>query len=337
MQPSPGWSVGPPAVRPPLVAPASGPAPRWALAIALFLATFFTTTTLGAHWVLAAKVDALSPLPVGLFGALLTPETIAIVWSDPALVRHGLAFSLPLLFILLCHELGHYIACRRYRLHATLPYFVPVPVGLGTFGAFIRIRSLIRNRTELLDVGVAGPIAGFAALLPFLVYGVARSRVAPVQLADDTTWAGVSLLLPGRSVALELLTRLFHGTVPAGHVLEPHPFVIAAWFGLLATALNLLPLGQLDGGHLLYAVFRRHHRWVARAFWAGMVVMGAALYGGWVVWALLVLLIVGLGHPPLLDEHAPLKPGRIALAVVALVLFVVSFMPVPIEDLPVIG
>jgi membrane-associated protease RseP (regulator of RpoE activity) len=244
----------------------------------------------------------------------------------------GLAFSLPVVFILLCHELGHYLTCRRYRLPATLPYFLPAPIALGTLGAFIRIRAPIRSKRELFDVGVAGPIAGFVALLPFLVYGVARSRPAPLVPALGEP-SGLVLLHPGNCLALELVTRVFHGRLPEGVVLDLHPFALAAWVGLLATALNLLPLGQLDGGHILYAVTGRLQRRLALPLWLGLAAAGL-YWKGWLFWCLLVL-ILGLRHPPVRDEAAPLDRGRRLVAFLALVLFVLSFMPVAVEVIPV--
>lgn len=335
MQPLPPWPPPPPTPWPPAIpaAPTEAPRPRWGLAIALFAATFFSTTTLGAHWNLAARTDVLSPIAsVPFFGPLLSPATIWQVWSDPGLLATGLGFSLPSLLILLCHELGHYLACRRYRIAATLPYFVPAPIALGTFGAFIRIRSLIRTKRQLFDVGIAGPIAGFVALLPFLLYGLARSRPTRVEIASDFASAQTALLQPGSSLAMELVTRLLHGPLPAGTVLDLHPFALAAWLGLLATAINLLPLGQLDGGHILYAVLGPRQRRVALPLWLALVAAGF-FNPGWWLWAMVVL-VLGLRHPPIADEREPLGTGRTLLALVALIMLVLCFMPVPLLEIP---
>ena len=301
------------------------PRPRWGLAALLFLATFFCTTTLGAGWYLFTRTDVQTDLL-----PLLTPGTVARVWRDPALLRLGLAFSLPALFILLAHELGHYLACRRYKLPATLPYFLPSPVGIGTLGAFIRILAPVRGKRELFDVGVAGPFAGFVALVPFLVYGVAHSRVAAIQPDPASP---MILLVPGKCLALHLLTLVFHGPLAENAVLDLHPFALAAWFGLLATSLNLLPLGQLDGGHILYAAVGRRQRWLALPLWLALAAAGA-LWLGWLVWCGVVLLM-GLFHPPVRYEATPLDRRRMALALLALALAVLCFMPVPLVEMAV--
>jgi membrane-associated protease RseP (regulator of RpoE activity) len=254
----------------------------------------------------------------------LLPETVRQVWSDPLLLRLGLSFSIPVLLILLAHEMGHYIACRRYGLAATLPYFLPMPWMFGTLGAFIRIRSQIRTKRELFDVGIAGPLAGFVMLLPFLLYGVARSEPAVLDAG------GVSLLIPGRCLALVLASRLFHGPLGHGMVLNLHPFALAAWFGLLATAINLIPLSQLDGGHILYAVASRWQRRLALPIWLGLALAGF-YWPGWWVWCVLVLLI-GPFHPPVRDERTPLDRRRKVLAWVALAVLILSFIPGGVEE-----
>lgn len=265
---------------------------------------------------------------------LLLPETVARVWLDPVLRSWGLRFAIPTMLILLCHELGHYVVCRRYRLPATPPYFVPAPIGLGTFGAFIRIRAAIRSRRELLDVGISGPIAGFAALLPVLIYGVAVSvPVVPAAPPAGDAAGGLLLFLPGRSLLVVGLSRLFHGPLAEGAVLNPHPFLLAGWVGLFATMLNLLPLGQLDGGHVLFAALGRAQWKLAWPAW-GLLAAGGFLWPGWWLWCVVVGLL-GVRHPPLRDESTPLDPFRRGLALAGLLLFVLCFMPVPIRELPV--
>ncbi len=328
----PPWEAGPP---PPASAPFPLPQPppprsvlrpRWLLAGVLLALTFFTTTTMGTVWVLYTSTRETTDLPL-----LLLPRTALRVWSDPSLLALGLSFSIPALFILLCHELGHYLACRRYRLPATLPYFLPFPLGVGTLGAFIKIKAPIRSKRELFDVGIAGPVAGFVALIPFLVLGIAWSR--PVLLSQVAAPPGepVSLLVPGRSLAVLGLERLFHGPLGSGQVLQLHPFALAAWFGLFATALNLIPLAQLDGGHILYAALGRTHRRLALGLWLLLLATALFVWIGWLLWCV-VTLVLGLQHPPVVDEALPLSPGRRRMAWLAAAIFLVSFMPVPIDQ-----
>ena len=283
---------------------------------------------LGTGYYLGSRTDVVSALPLWLH-----PETVRTVLGRSDLLAIGLRFSLPTLFILLCHELGHYLACRRYRLPATLPYFLPAPIGVGTFGAFIRIRAPLRSKRELFDVGVAGPLAGFAALLPFLAWGIARSTPVPVQRLPDFDGSSAFLFLPGQSLLQSLLVRLFHGPLPEGWILDLHPFALAGWIGLFATMLNLVPLGQLDGGHLLYAVAGRWQRQAAVALWLLLAVAGI-YWRGWFFWCA-VTLVMGLRHPAVLDEATPLDAPRRRLAVAALAVFLLCFMPVPIEVVPV--
>lgn len=297
--------------------------PRWVLALALFVLTFFCTTTLGpVFWVLT-RTDMITP-----HEPLLTTGLVAAVWTDPRMLALGLSFSVPVLTILLAHELGHYIACRRYGLPATLPYFLPLPWMLGTLGAFIRIRAPLRNRRELFDVGVAGPIAGFVMLLPFLFYGVAHSELAP---RPDTLQPGEWIALPGRCLAVTLVARIFHGPLAPGTIVNLHPVGLAAWFGLLATSINLIPLGQLDGGHILYAVSRRWQRRLAPLVWIGLAAAGF-LWPGWWLWCVLTL-VFGMFHPRVQNETEPLSRGRKLVAAAALVIFLLSFIPRGIESL----
>jgi membrane-associated protease RseP (regulator of RpoE activity) len=270
--------------------------------------------------VLMSWTDVTTSLP-----PFLTPGVASAVWGNPEMLRIGLSFSIPALFILLCHELGHYIACRIYGIPCTLPFFLPVPINFGTFGAFIRIKAPIQSKRQLFDVGVAGPIAGFVALIPFLLYGIAQSRPVPGSTGTGT----MDLLLPGHCLAMELATRLFHGPLAEGMILNLHPTAFAAWLGLFATSLNLLPLGQLDGGHILYAATGRLQRRLALPFWLALALLGV-YWRGWLLWCVIVL-VIGLRHPPVYDESLPLDRKRQALAWVALVIFVLSFMPVPID------
>jgi len=262
------------------------------------------------------------------------PSRGRAVWSDGSLLAGGLAFSIPVLIILMCHELGHYLTCRAYRLKVTLPYFLPAPFGLGTLGAFIRIRTPIRNKRQLFDIGISGPIAGFVALVPFLLIGIRLSTVATLrQVAPEQ--ASAMLLMPGHSLGMVLATRLFHGPLAADQILDLHPFALAAWVGLLATSLNLLPIGQLDGGHILYAVFGAWQRRLAIPLLVLLALAGWFYWPGWWVWCIITL-FMGIHHPRVIDESMPLDRTRRRLAVVAVVLFVVCFMPLPIDMVPVL-
>lgn len=301
----------------------------WWVASVLLILTFATTATLGGAFAVATRTDVSTDVV-----PLLLPRTVERVWSDPTLLSQGLSFALPVLAILLAHELGHWFACRRHGLRVTPPYFLPAPVGLGTFGAFLRIRSPIRDRRQLVDVGVSGPVAGFVALLPFLIAGVAWSEPVSIRVTEELESAPIWLYLPGESPLERVLVALFHGALD-GKVLNPHPFLIAAWVGMFATMLNLLPLAQFDGGHLLYAAAGRRQFALAGPIWAAVALLGL-LWPGWWLWCV-VALALGLRHPPLADESAPLgRRGRLWTAI-GLAIFALCFMPVPIRVVGLLG
>ena len=240
----------------------------------------------------------------------------------------GWAYSATILAILGCHELGHYVACRYYDVDASLPFFLPVPITLtGTLGAFIRIREPIPYKRWLFDIGIAGPIAGFLVALPALFVGISLSHVAPMR-------AGSGLFL-GEPLLLKAVSWIFWGPLPDTQTLVLHPVGFAAWFGLLATALNLFPVGQLDGGHISYAVLGRRSTYVTIA----MIFVAIALSyqsASWIVWTVVVtgmLVVFGVRHPPVIDEEVPLDPARKVLAVVAAIIFALCFTPAPIQEL----
>jgi Zn-dependent protease len=244
----------------------------------------------------------------------------------------ALWYSLSVMAILGAHEMGHYLACRRYRVDATLPYFIPAPGTLiGTFGAFIRIRQPIYSKRQLFDIGIAGPLAGFVVALPALVIGLGLSHVARVP----PNMQGLEL---GEPVLFKAVSWLWWGPIPEGYSLNLHPMALAAWFGLLATLLNLFPALQLDGGHISYAVFGRRSRYVTFATLAAAVVLTFVSLS-WLVWTILIagmLAVFGPDHPPTLDEGIPLDPNRRLLAVAALVILVLCFTPAPIQPLDLI-
>lgn len=234
----------------------------------------------------------------------------------------GWVFSVPLMSILLVHEMGHYLTGRRRFMDVTPPYFIPAPPPLGTFGAFIKIRSPIFNRSALVEVGASGPVAGSVVAIPLLVVGLALSEFRPQVVHTQ----GFSF---GSSVILELLSYAVFGDFSFNATVLLHPTALAAWFGLFVTAMNLLPIGQLDGGHVVYGLFgpRAAQKISFGAFLALFPL--ALVWPGWLMFSLLVYFL-GLRHPPPLDPHTPPTPGAKVLGWVAVVLFILTFIPVPI-------
>jgi len=286
--------------------------------VLLFLLTFATTTLTGmGHY--AAFLSEFGAVPV-------TPRL--------ALLAGGLWYSVPILLILGAHEMGHYLACRWYRVDATLPFFLPFPPLpyltenlTGTFGAVIRIREAFPTRAILFDIGVAGPIAGFAVLVPALILGLSLSTV--VRAPADTS----GLLYLGEPLLFQWGTRLIFGPVADGYTLNMHPIVFACWFGMLATALNLLPFGQLDGGHITYATLGRWSTPISIATVATAVIM-TFIATSWLVMTVLMvvmLLLFGPRHPRVIHEHEPIGRTRHVVAVLALIILILCFTPVPLK------
>jgi membrane-associated protease RseP (regulator of RpoE activity) len=287
---------------------------RYWLHALLFLATLYTTTLVGARM----AYNFVHNLPA--FDVENDLLAYTEMWSDPGQLLAGLPFSLTLLAILLAHEFGHYLACVYYRIDASLPYFIPSPSLIGTFGAFIRIRGQIFSRRALFDIGVAGPIAGFVFLLPALAIGLAYSKIIADVPQEGT-------VLFGRPVLLWMLERtIFPGVDP--NMIYLHPIARAAWIGVFATALNLLPIGQLDGGHILYAFVGEKHRRLSRVFLLALIPLGVLYWWVWLFWAL-VLFFFGSRHPAVYDE-APLGRVRGRLGLFSIAMFVLCFMPSPI-------
>jgi membrane-associated protease RseP (regulator of RpoE activity) len=288
---------------------------RWLHAV-LLLATIATTTLVGAAHYQSFVTD---------FGVHHRSFT---AWSA---VLNGFWYSGTILAILGCHELGHYFACRYYDVDASLPYFLPLPPVLfltGTLGAFIRIREPIPSKRMLFDIGIAGPIAGFVVAVPALFIGLAMSRVVVFPHGLD----GLSL---GEPLLFKLASWLFWGTPAEGYTINLHPIAFAAWFGMLATMLNLFPIGQLDGGHISYAVLGRRSSIVT------MVMIGCALVLtwlsiSWLVWTVLMIVMLrlfGRHHPRTIDEEVPLDTPRKWLALFALLMFILCFTPTPVQQL----
>lgn len=268
-----------------------------------------------------------------LFALTLATTTIAGALNEGVSIDQlggrwtsGLPFSLPLMSILLAHEMGHYLLARRHGVRVTLPFFLPGPpfvFGPGTFGAFIRMKSAPPNRRVLFDVGAAGPWAGICVAIPAVLYGLHLSELKPLP----PSFSGLEF---GDSLLFRLLGRLVVGPIPHGFDIFLHPVALAGWFGFLVTALNLLPVGQLDGGHVVYSLFGRRHRWIARMFLLFTVAIGFYGWSGWFAWAVLMLL-VGIDHPPTLDHATPLDPRRRLMGWMTLALFLVTFVPVPVS------
>jgi membrane-associated protease RseP (regulator of RpoE activity) len=219
--------------------------------------------------------------------------------------------------------MGHYLTCLYYGIDVTLPYFIPAPTPMGTMGAFIKIRSQIPHRAALLDVGVAGPIAGFVLAVPTMIIGLAYSRFT----VTDTTMGGLSF---GEPLAFKFAEHLMGKTPPAGMDLYLHPIALAAWFGFLATMLNLLPAGQLDGGHMVYALFPGIHKRISQALVVILVPLGIWYWQGWLLWAVLLLLVIRLRHPMTTYDDLPLERRHILLGWIGLALLILCFMPAPL-------
>jgi membrane-associated protease RseP (regulator of RpoE activity) len=281
------------------------PPPAVAVPLLLFFLTVCTTLWAGAY---ATRTRPLE-------GA------VDFLLDDPSALVKGVPFAGTLLLILVTHELGHYVFSRLHGVPASLPLFIPGPPHfIGTFGAIIRMRGPILNRKALFDIGVAGPIAGFIVAVGALVVGL---RLSTVVAAEHTY--GLHL---GEPLLLQFVSWLVFGAVPSGYDVLLHPVGFAAWFGLFVTSLNLIPIGQLDGGHVAYALWGERQRTLALAVVPILVVLGFVGWHGWFLWASLAGLI-GFSHPPVVDPEAVLGRTRIWVAWGAVAIFVLTFAPVP--------
>ncbi len=266
----------------------------------------------------------------------------------------GTPMMLSMMVILLAHEFGHYFAARSHKVAVTLPYFIPLPVisPVGTLGAFIQLRSPFRTKRQLFDIGVAGPLGGLIFAIPLIFWGVANSPVQPLTRNQLSVLEGNSIfylavkylvhgeILPsfdqyaGLPVWAEYL-RVLAGIIPAGGGIDilMTPVAFAAWFGLFVTAMNLLPVGQLDGGHILYSLLGHNARWLGIVLVGLMIAAGIFWWPGWLLWALLVFFIIGTGHPPPLNDLVELGTGRKILAYVMIAFIIIFFMPNPLQQL----
>ena len=303
---------------PPPLPPAHG---RLWVQLVLLGATVITTTLVGGchYYSFAIDLATVNQLP---------PEaSTSALFLEPLFWLRGLWYSLTILAILGCHEMGHYVACLRYGVDVTRPYFLPAPLPLtGTLGAFIRIRSRIPNKIALFDIGIAGPLAGFVVAVPALFIGLWLSRVDRLPVDQS------NLMELGEPLLFRFAAWIVWGHVADGSSINMHPMAFAAWFGLLATALNLFPIAQLDGGHIAYAVFGRRSTAIT------IVMIGVAIgltfvSSSWIAWTVLLVIMIwmmGPGHPPTLDEDEQLDRRRLVLAAVALAILIVCFTPAPI-------
>jgi Zn-dependent protease len=300
--------------QPPAVWVIPRPRQRLGVHIVLLLATFLSTLVVGArmqfnflhhHPVFSLNEDSLSLFPLGW------------ILQQPSNLLLGIPFSLTLMLILLAHEMGHYLYARHYRVYATLPFFVPFPSLIGTLGAFIRIKSPIPSRAALFDIGIAGPIAGFIPACVALLVGLSLSR--------PLTGTEVSDIQLGFPLVFQIAASVLHITVPLA-ALSLHPIAAAAWVGMFATALNLLPGGQLDGGHILFSVSPRLHRWVSMLTVFALIPFGKYLWTGWFLWA--VFLAMTARHPNV-SPYPSVSGRRRGVALFGLLMLVLTFTPAP--------
>ena len=249
--------------------------------------------------------------------------------EDPMSIWTGLPFAATLMIILLVHEFAHFFASKKHHTLTTLPYFIPAPSFIGTFGAFIKMKSPIVTRAALVDIGASGPVAGFLISVAACIVGLSQSQVIPLQQAQDMINLGDSLLF-------SLLSWLVLGALPSNADILLHPVAFAGWIGLFVTAMNLFPIGQLDGGHIVYALFGRWHAYVSYVLVGVLAALGTAAFiwgvgwEGWLMWSVLML-ILGLEHPPVVYWEERLDPARRMLGIFALVVFIITFIPAPFQ------
>ncbi|MFB0564944.1 MAG: site-2 protease family protein [Candidatus Aminicenantaceae bacterium] len=288
------------------------------LNVFLFVVTVVSTFLVGLiHSVSFKYADVLSEKPE-------TALDISI-FNDSQVISLGIIYAVVLIGIVLGHECGHYLTCQYYKIKATLPYFIPAPPPtlIGTLGAFIKIKSPITRKQQLFDIGIAGPLISFILSLPALAYGLSHSKVIPPIPKGEA-------LVFGEPLLLKLLGSMILKDIPTGYDILIHPIAFAGWVGILVTSFNLFPVGQLDGGHISYALLGQKSRVLARIFLFVFIIMGVVFWIGWFIWAFIIL-VLGLKHPRIIDEETPLSPQRKFLGFMALVIFILSFIPDPIK------
>jgi membrane-associated protease RseP (regulator of RpoE activity) len=293
--------------------------PFWP-ALVLFTLTLAMTLAAGAMFSIAYAND--SAQAVADESLLTLP---LLLFQQPHMLLLGIPFAATLLGFLMAHEMGHFLACKYYGIDCSYPFFLPSPFLFGTFGAVIRIRSPITTRRALFDIGISGPILGFIVAVPLLAYGIAVSKIVPG--AQDA-----SRLTFGVPPLMRLFSAIFHPGVDPYSLLL-HPVARAAWFGLLATALNLLPVWQLDGGHIIYSLTPERHQRISLAVSLGLVALGVRFWYGWAFWGIVLLVLaLRLRHPPLYDRWQPLDASRKLLAVFALAMFLLCLTLMPTNN-----
>jgi membrane-associated protease RseP (regulator of RpoE activity) len=285
------------------------------LACLLFLLTLCTCLVAGTHFAIAyAHNEAVS------WGEFI--HAFTLLYRHPLALAAGLPFALTLLAILLAHELGHFFACRHHHIHSSYPFFIPFPTLIGTLGAFILIRSPIRTTRALFDVGASGPLVGFLVAVPALIYGIVHAKFVPgLDIPAENK------IILGSPLILHLLAPIFHHGASAANLLL-HPVGRAAWVGLFATSLNLLPAAQLDGGHIIRSLSQRAHRVSSLLLPALLALLAFRYWGGWYLWAALLVGIRFLRTLPIYHPE-PLGSARVAAAFLSLLVFILSFMPAP--------
>lgn len=286
------------------------------LNIILFIATLFSTFFVGITWSLSFKyADVFSQSP--------QIDLNVKIFEDPQIISLSIVYAIVLIGILLGHELGHFLACQYYKIDATLPYFIPAPTLIGTLGAFIKIKSPITRKQQLFDIGIAGPLVGFILSVPTLIYGLSLSRAVPAIPREGS-------LIFGEPLILKIVGSMIFKNIPPDFDVILHPVAFAGWVGIFVTALNLFPIGQLDGGHISYALLGPKSRNLAKLFLGIFIFMAIFFWIGWFIWVFIIFLM-GLRHPRVIDEETPLSPRRKFLGFVVFIIFILSFIPDPIK------
>ncbi len=268
--------------------------------VVLFIATFITTTFAGTF---------MNHKP----------------WGQLENIYLALQFSLTLLLILLTHELSHYFMSRKHNVQATLPYFIPAPPIVGTFGAVIKMKPPIPDRRSLIDIGASGPIGGFIIAVIASVIGLGLSEVKPTGELQG----GISF---GTSILFDFLSKMIMNVEPEKYDVLLHPVAFAGWVGLLVTSLNLLPIGQLDGGHITYALFGEKHQWISKGMIPVLLILGIFFWPGWILWAV-IMIFLGYRHPPVVYPWIELDRKRKIIGWIALVIFILTFTPTPVKGI----